>query len=103
MLQEKRRPMAAVFFVCSAAAEAAHSTVAGNSFSGSGRASTTSSPSLHVDHDAAAGDQLAEQQLVGQRTLDLVLHHARHRPRAHLRIEAVLGQPLRAPPASPTG
>ena len=42
----------------------------------------------------ATMQQLAEQQLVGQRTLDLVLQQARHRPRAHVRIEAVLGQPL---------
>src|SRR3546814_16659210 len=56
---------------------------------------------LDVEHDlvvdripahAPAVDQLAEQQFVGQRPLDLVLQPPRHRPRAHQRVEAVAGR-----------
>ena len=41
----------------------------------------------------AAALELAEQHLVGQRLLDVLLDHARHRPRAHLLVIAVLDQP----------
>src|SRR5579872_3331060 len=46
-------------------------------------------------HDAhvAATLQLAEQDLVGERLLDVLLDHARHRPRTHLLVVAVLDQP----------
>ena len=37
--------------------------------------------------------QLAEQQLLGQRPLDVLLDHARHGPRAHLRVVALLRDP----------
>ena len=47
-----------------------------------------------VDRHLAAGDELAEQQLVGERLADRVLDEPRHRPRAHLRIEALLRQVL---------
>src|SRR5581483_3494438 len=47
----------------------------------------------HDDADMAAALQLAEQYLVGQRLLDVLLDHARHRPRAHLLVIAVLDQP----------
>ena len=49
---------------------------------------------VDVDRQAAAVDQAAEQQLVGQRAADRVLDQALHRPRAHQRIEALLGQVL---------
>ena len=45
------------------------------------------------DTDVAAALQLAEQHLVGQRLLDVLLDHARHRPRAHLLIVAMADQP----------
>ena len=51
-----------------------------------------------LGHDHAhvpAGFQLAEQHLVGERLLDVLLDHARHRPRAHLLVVAVVDQPLR--------
>jgi len=41
----------------------------------------------------AAVYQLAEQEFLGQRTLDELLNDARHRPRTHLRIVAALGDP----------
>ena len=37
--------------------------------------------------------QATEQQLLGQRLLDVVLDHAGHRPRTHLHIVATLGKP----------
>ena len=49
---------------------------------------------VDVDRQAAAVDQAPEQQLVGQRTTDRVLDQALHRPRAHQRVEALLGQVL---------
>src|SRR6185436_19070339 len=42
-----------------------------------------------VDRHLAAVLQLAEQQLVGERTADRVLDQARHRPRTHQRVEAL--------------
>src|SRR6266542_6021844 len=45
------------------------------------------------DADLAAVPQLAEQDLLGERLLHLVLDEARHRARAHGLVEAVLGQP----------
>src|SRR5204863_6377777 len=46
-------------------------------------------------HDAnvAATLQLTEQHLVSQAFLDVLLDHARHRPRTHLLVIAVLHQP----------
>src|SRR6202049_4965259 len=49
---------------------------------------------VDVDRHASAIGELAEQQLVGERAADRVLDQARHRARAHLRIEAVLRQVL---------
>ncbi len=49
---------------------------------------------VDVHRQAAAVDQPAEQQLVGQRTPDRVLDQALHRPRAHQRVEALLRQVL---------
>src|SRR5712691_5550682 len=50
---------------------------------------------LHQDDaDMPAGLELAEQHLVGERLLDGLLDQPRHRPRAHLLVVAVLGQPL---------
>ena len=49
---------------------------------------------LHHDlHDAALGE-LAEQQLLGQRLLDVLLDHPAERARAHLVVVALVGQPL---------
>ena len=48
---------------------------------------------LDVDADRAARLQLAEQDLLGERLLDLVLDEPRHRARAELPVEAVLGEP----------
>ena len=48
---------------------------------------------LDADVDLAAVRQLAEQQLLGERLLDLVLDQPRHRPRAHQLVVAALGQP----------
>src|SRR6202171_497743 len=45
-----------------------------------------------VDGHPAPVGELAEQKLVGKRLADGVLNQPRHRPRAHLRIEALLGQ-----------
>src|SRR6267142_4606247 len=45
-----------------------------------------------VDGDLAAVLQPAEQQLVGERAADGVLDEARHRARAHQRVEALLRQ-----------
>src|SRR6185312_4533678 len=45
------------------------------------------------DADMAAALELAEEHLVGQRLLDVLLDHAGHRPRTHLLIVAVLDQP----------
>src|SRR6516165_12529268 len=47
---------------------------------------------VEVDYDLAAVHQPAEQQFVGERLADRVLDEARHRPRTHLRIEALLGE-----------
>ena len=44
---------------------------------------------IDVDRHFAAADEPAEQQLVGERLADRVLDQTRHRPRAHLRIEAL--------------
>ena len=55
------------------------------------------SAGLDVDADHAAVVQLAEQDLLGERLLHLVLDEPRHRPRAQLPVEAVLGEPG-APP-----
>ena len=49
---------------------------------------------VDVDRHLAAADEAAEQQLVGERLADRVLDQARHRPRAHLRIEALLREEL---------
>ncbi len=55
-----------------------------------------SSP-LPVDDDLhrAAVLELAEQQLVGERLLDVLLDDARQRPGAELLVVALLGEPLR--------
>src|SRR6266516_6653200 len=45
------------------------------------------------DADVAAALELAEQHLVRQRLLNVLLDHAGHRPRAHLLVIAVLDQP----------
>ena len=42
--------------------------------------------------------QLAEQHLVGERPLELLLDQARHRPRAERLVVAVLGEPVARPP-----
>src|SRR5215475_11002557 len=47
------------------------------------------------DADVAAGLELTEQHLVGERLLDVLLDQAGHRPRAHLLVVAVRDQPLR--------
>jgi hypothetical protein len=49
---------------------------------------------VEVDGDVAAVRQPAEQQFVGQRGADRVLNQARHRPRAHQRVEAVRSEML---------
>ena len=52
------------------------------------------------DDDAhmAAALELAEQHLVGERLLDVLLDHARHRPRAHLLVVAVARSATGWPP-----
>src|SRR3954471_6025868 len=47
-----------------------------------------------VDAHLAAVLQPPEQQLIGERTTDVVLDEPRHRPRAHQRVEAFLRQVL---------
>src|SRR5262245_1671812 len=47
---------------------------------------------VDVDRHCPAADEAAEQELVGQRLADRVLDEPRHRPRTHLRIEAILRQ-----------
>src|SRR5581483_11599064 len=49
---------------------------------------------LLVDLDLAAGLELAEEDLVGERPLDLVLDQPRHRARAEDRVVALARQPL---------
>src|SRR5471032_177228 len=49
---------------------------------------------VQVDRHAAAGDQATEQQLVGQGLAYHVLDQARHRARAHQRVEAFLAEEL---------
>src|SRR5712691_5058239 len=50
---------------------------------------------LHHDHPhVAAVLELAEQDLVGERLLDVLLDQARHRPRPHLLVVAVGDQPV---------
>src|SRR5262249_33664183 len=49
---------------------------------------------LEVHGHLAAVDQAAEEELVGQRLADGVLDETGHRPRAHLRIEALHRQEL---------
>src|SRR6478609_4746999 len=44
---------------------------------------------VEVDQHLAARHEPTEQQLVGERLADRVLDEARHRPRAHLRVEAL--------------
>src|SRR5262249_6711068 len=46
------------------------------------------------DAHVAAALELAEQDFVGERLLDVLLDQTRHRPRAHLLVIAVLDQPL---------
>src|SRR5262249_9417950 len=46
------------------------------------------------DAHVAAALELAEQDFVGERLLDVLLDEARHRPRPHLLVIAVLDQPL---------
>src|SRR6266540_7293930 len=48
---------------------------------------------LHVHADRPALVQLAEEDLLRERLLHLVLDEPRHRARAHLPVEAVLGEP----------
>src|SRR6516164_10783908 len=43
----------------------------------------------HDDTNMAAAFELAEQHLVGERLLDVLLDHARHRPRAHVLVITV--------------
>src|SRR5687768_8248625 len=53
-------------------------------------------PDIHVGHaddDLAARLQAAEENLLGERRLYLLLNQARHRARAHLAVVAVLGEP----------
>src|SRR5450631_1847129 len=45
---------------------------------------------VEIDGHAPAVGELAEEELVGERAADRVLDEARHRARAHLRVEAVL-------------
>src|SRR5476651_1515026 len=49
---------------------------------------------VEIDRHASAVGELAEEELVGERAADRVLDEARHRARAHLRIEAVLREVL---------
>src|SRR5882724_4299189 len=49
---------------------------------------------LDVDADHAALLQLAEQQLLGERLLDVLLDHPGERPGAVQRVEPPLGQPV---------
>ena len=52
-----------------------------------------SAPWLHVRYvQAPTFDQLTEQQFVGQRPTNRVLDQTLHRPRAHQRIETLLGR-----------
>ena len=46
-----------------------------------------------ADLDRAAHRELAEQQFLGERPLDLFLDEPRHGARTHLRVVALLGQP----------
>ena len=48
---------------------------------------------LGAESGRAMLGQLAEQYFFSQRTLDLVLDQARHRPGTHLCVVAALGQP----------
>src|SRR6478609_2846445 len=45
------------------------------------------------DADMPAALELAEQHLVGERLLDVLLDHAGHRPRTHLLVVTMLNQP----------
>src|SRR5258705_8079763 len=45
------------------------------------------------DADVAAALELAEQHFIRQGLLDVLLNHARHRPRAHLLVVTMLYQP----------
>src|SRR5262249_19582490 len=45
------------------------------------------------DADMSAALEPAEQHFVSERLLDVLLDHARHRPRTHLLVIAVLDQP----------
>src|SRR2546421_5192871 len=48
---------------------------------------------LDVNRDLAAGCELAEQNLFGERRFDLRLNEPRHWTRAELSIKSVLGEP----------
>ena len=52
-----------------------------------------------VDLDLAAVLEPAEEHLVGERALHVLLDQPRQRARAEGRVVAVLGEPARAPPA----
>jgi hypothetical protein len=52
----------------------------------------------HADRATLA--QLAEQHLVGERLLDVLLDHAAERTRAHALVIALVGQPLGALPTA---
>src|SRR5271166_1499055 len=47
----------------------------------------------HIDPDQAALGELAEQQLLGQRLLHMLLDGAGERPRAHAGIVTLLAEP----------
>src|SRR5690606_39998463 len=47
----------------------------------------------NVDAHVSAVDKLAEQELLRERALDVLLDYASHRPRAHLLIVAALRNP----------
>src|SRR5262245_57485379 len=48
---------------------------------------------LHHHGGLAAADERSEEDRLGQRTLERLLHQARHRPGAERRVVAVLRQP----------
>ena len=47
-----------------------------------------------IDPDVTAVLELAEQELLGERTLDVLLNDACHRPRAHALVVALRGDPV---------
>src|SRR5688572_12023625 len=47
-----------------------------------------------LDAHVATARELAEQELLGERPLDVLLDDARHRPRTHLRVVAARRDPI---------